>query len=174
MRYNANTLPTLLRGNLPSSLSATKQHIKAKTKDETRRWWRRSARYKHTRKIDPSLPSKEFIEATSELSCNQTSLLTQLRTGHIPLNQHLHRIGRSDTPHCQHCPGTIEDVPHLILFCNRHAHHRHKLTTALGRKAHELSHLLANAKAIRHTLNFLSSTRRFEHLYGDISMSLRE
>ena len=167
-----DVLPGLLRNDLPGSVSATKQYIKLNTKKDTVRWWRRSERYKKIRAIDPSLPSKTYIENTGELSRSQTSLLTQLRTGHVPLNQHLHRIGRSDTPYCQHCPDAVENVAHLLLFCRRHAHHRHRIALALKRKAHDLSHLLANTKAIRYTLNFLHSTGRFEHTHGDISMSL--
>jgi hypothetical protein len=157
-------LPKFLRNTLPSSLSATKKHIKHITSNDTKRWWKRSKRYKRIRAIDPTLPSKNFLLATSELSRTQTSLLTQLRTGHAPLNQYLHRINRSDTPYCQHC-----DVPHLLLSCNKYSLHRHKLVTALRRKAHEISHLLSDRKAIYHTLNFLNDTGRFEHLYGDIS-----
>jgi hypothetical protein len=129
---------------------------------------------RRTKAIDPTLPSKNFILATGDLSRSQTSILTQLRTGHVPLNQHLHHIGRSDSPHCQHCPSVIEDVPHLLFPCNHYTTYRHKLVTALRRKANDISHLLSDPKAIRHTLNFLHDTGRFTHTHGDISAQLEE
>jgi ribonuclease HI len=169
-----NLLPKFLRNTLPSSISPIKQHIELTTKNNTKQWWKRSKRYKRIRAIDPTLPSKNFITGTSDLSRTQTSLLMQLRTGHIPLNQYLHRINRNDTPYCQHCPTSIEDVPHLLLSYSKHALHRHNLVIALKRKAHEVSHLLSDPKAIYHTLNFLNDTGRFEHIYGDISAQLGE
>ena len=169
---NNSLLPDLLKNDLPGSISATKQYTKLNTKRDTIKWWKCSECYKKIKAIDPSLPSKTYLENTGDLSHSQTSLLTQLRTGHVPLNQHLHCIGRSNTPHCQHCPGTVKNVTHLLLFCRRHAHHHHRIAVALKRKAHDISHLLANTKAIRYTLNFLHSTRRFEHTHSDISMSL--
>src|SRR5260221_5887276 len=107
-------LPKLLKNDLPSSLSAIKQNIDQTTSNDTKRWWKHSKRFRRIGAIDPTLPLKKFILATCNLSRNQTSLMAQLRTGHIPLNQHLHRINRSDTPYCRHCPGSTEDVPHIL------------------------------------------------------------
>ena len=66
----------------------------------------------------------------------------------------------------------VEDVRHLLLFCKGYTIQRHQLTMILKWKANEISHLLANLKVIRHTLNFLHSTGRFEYIYGDISTDL--
>ena len=165
-------LPDFLKGTLPGSMAASKQHVKCITGISTEKWWKRSKRYRRIRAVDPTLPSKTYITATSNLSHAQTSILTQLCTGHVPLNQHLHRIGKRDSPYCQHCLAMIEDVRHLLLFCKGYTIQRHQLTMILKWKANEISHLLANPKAIRHTLNFLHSTRRFEYIYGDISTDL--
>jgi hypothetical protein len=45
---------------------------------------------------------------------------------------------------------------------------------SLRRKVHEISHLLSDSKAIRHTLNFLNDMGRFEHIYSDISAKIGE
>ena len=45
-------LPDLLRNDLPSSVSATKQYIKLNTKRDTIKWWKRSERYKKIKAID--------------------------------------------------------------------------------------------------------------------------
>ena len=83
-------LPDFLKGTLPSSVAASKQHVKRITGISTEKWWKRSKCYKRIRAVDPTLPSKTYITATGNLSRAQTSVLTQLRTGHAPLNQHLH------------------------------------------------------------------------------------
>lgn len=169
-----NLLPTFLRDDLPSSVSAIKQNIESITARNSRRMWKRSKRYRQINAIDSSLPSRKFMTITGDLSRKQTSLLTQLRIGHVPLNKYLHRISRSETPFCQHCPTKAEDVPHLLFSCTRYAHQRHRLVTALRRKANDISCLLSDPTAIRHTLNFLHNTGRFEHLYGDISAEICE
>ena len=107
---NDDLLPQFLRRTLPTSLSAVKQQIGDSAKKETKAWWKRSKHYKRINSIDPSLPSLRFISATKELSRKQTSILTQLRTGHIPLNRHLYWINKSASPNCMHCPNLTEDV----------------------------------------------------------------
>ena len=42
--------------------------------------------------IDPSLPSDKYLKITNSLNRGQISILTQLRTGHAPINKRLHRI----------------------------------------------------------------------------------
>jgi hypothetical protein len=71
--------------------------------------------------IDPTMPSRKYIKATSGLTCCQTSILTQFHTGHIPLNKHLHHINKSESPDCPHCPNILEDATHLLFHCNRYA-----------------------------------------------------
>ena len=155
-------------------MAAVKQQIDKATKRETVTWWKRSKRYKKTKSIDPSLPSGKYVQATAELNRNQTSILTQLRTGHIPLNGYLHRIGKAATPYCSHCPNAVEDVPHLLFYCNKYTLHRHKLTMAVNRKSFHIRHILSDPAAIRHTLNFVNDTGRFRHVHGDLSAELMD
>src|SRR5260370_29826160 len=101
---NNNLLPKLLKNCLPCSLSTTKQNIEQNTSNDTKQWWKCLKCYRWINAIDPTLPSKKHILATSNLLHNQISLLTQLCTSHIPLNHYLHCINHSNTPYCQHCP----------------------------------------------------------------------
>ena len=165
-------LPKFLCRTLPTSLLAVKQQIDNTTKEETKTWWKRSKRYKRIKSIDPSLPSSKFISATKELNRNQISVLTQLRTGHIPLNGHLYRINRAETPSCAHCPNQTEDVNHLLFHCNKYATQRHRFTLAVECKAFHTQHILSNPAAIRHTLNFINSTGRLKHIFGDITAEI--
>ena len=43
-----------------------------------------------------------------------------LRTGHSPLNGHMHRTGRRDNPWCPHCPNAREGRRHFLLQCPAH------------------------------------------------------
>ena len=102
------------------------------------------------------------------------SVLTQLRTGHIPLNEHLHRIKLSETPYCPYCPRTLESINHFLLHCSKYIIHRHTLVSALKRDAFCIPHMLSDPPAIRHTLNYINATGRFSHIYGDITAELME
>ena len=87
----ASLLPALLsEGVLPHSILARHQGFKEDLARKWDAWWKSSPRYARMVKIDPSLPSKKYIKATSNLTTAQAILLTQLRTGHAPLNKHLH------------------------------------------------------------------------------------
>ena len=75
----------------------------------------------------------------------QSSLLMQLRTGHIGLNHHLFRIKHSETPVCPHCRGlTVETVKHFLLDCPFYCKGCHMLQLKLRRNAKSLSFLLSN------------------------------
>ncbi|OCH84712.1 hypothetical protein OBBRIDRAFT_710926, partial [Obba rivulosa] len=92
--------------------------------------------------------------------------LVQLRTGHAPLNQHLHRIGKSDTPTCPNCGAERETIPHFFFTCPTHHQLRTALRRKLGRTALSLRGLLATPTALRHTLNYVNQTQRFASTYG--------
>jgi hypothetical protein len=166
-----NNLPVFLQHQLPISISATKQSIGANIKAMTKRWWTKSPRFKKMRLIDPSLPSDKYINITSTLNHRQTSILTQLCTGHAPINKHLHKIQKNDSPNCPHatCNGMTEDVHHLLFTCPQYTHERYLLTRKIGKKALSSATLLADKDTIPHTLEYLNKTGRFRHRYGDIA-----
>ena len=51
--------------------------------------WKRSPRYESISLIDNILLSNQYLKLIDPLDRQQSAILTQLRTGHIPLNQHL-------------------------------------------------------------------------------------
>src|SRR5258706_691359 len=171
---NRRRLPKSLHNQLPISLLAIKQQITCKTKTETKTWWKMSKRYKRIKSIDPSLPSRKFIKATSGLNRKQTSILMQLHTDHIPLNGHHFRIKRSATPHCPHCPNTTESTNHFLFFCRKYNIQRHKLVLVLKHKAFSKKFILTDETAIRHTINYINDTGRFKHILGEIKAELIE
>jgi RNase H len=119
-----NKIPTFLQRELPTSISAIKQEINKNNKKWTKAWWMNSPRYKKLKNIDPSLPSDKFQKITSNLNRGQTSILTQLRTGHIPLNKHLHTIHKTNTSLCPQdsCCNATEDIHHYLFTCPSYTH----------------------------------------------------
>ena len=89
--------------SLPQSMTAIWQ---AYVTQVTQMWsdnWRSSPHYPKLDKIDPKMLSKGFRVLTTELSRAQTSLLVQLRTGHLLLNSYLHRILKVSSLQCPSC-----------------------------------------------------------------------
>ena len=78
------------------------------------RRWKDSPRARLLDSIDNTALLKKYITG---LDRRQASILFQLQTGHIGLNQHLFRIRKSDTPVCPNCQEllVVESVKHFIL-----------------------------------------------------------
>jgi hypothetical protein len=157
-------------GSLPLSISALKQaHAKA-TYSRWIRMWRKSPRFARSQQIDPNTINRSFLKLTATFPKRLTSLLMNLCSRHIQLNRHLHRISKSITPNCPHCPQEEEAVHHFLFNCPRIRHERHILTTALGRKASSLPFILTNIDAIHHLVRFINATKRFKTTFGEVKM----
>ena len=166
----ASSLPAFLRGKpLPVSISATRQFLKKKIKARWLADWRSSPRFPRMSTIDCSLPTADFLEIISQLRRNQASLLIQLRTNHIPLNETLHRIKRSDSASCPHCRGNVKDtVHHLLLLCPHYANARRVLQSRLGRDSSSIPFLLSSRAGIPDLLRFISDTNRLTATFGEV------
>ena len=167
---DADALPAFLRGKpLPVSISATRQFLKKKIKARWLADWRSSPRFPRMSTIDCSLPTADFLEIISQLRRNQASLLIQLRTNHIPLNETLHRIKRSDSASCPHCRGNVKDtVHHLLLLCPHYANARRVLQSRLGRDSSSIPFLLSSRAGIPDLLRFISDTNRLTATFGEV------
>ena len=109
------------------------------------------------------------MKLNKNLSKKHTALYTQLRTGHIPLNRHLHQFKRSETPLCLQCPNNcVETVHHFLFDCPKYARERHALRIKLGQKALSISHLLASKHAQQELFTFINKTQRLKAVFGDI------
>ena len=128
----AKYLPKFLRKPLPLSVSALRQSNMTKIKKRWERRWKSSPREDILKSIDNSAPSKKYLCLIAGLDRRQASLLFQLRSGHIGLNQHLFRIRKSDTPVCPNCQGiTVESVKHFLINCPFYRRERHALNVKL-------------------------------------------
>jgi ribonuclease HI len=167
---NAQDLPTYLRKKpLPISISATRQQLKKDLKARWLREWADSPRHDRTATIDKSLPSDDFLHIIDQLQRNQASLLTQLRTGHIPLNHILFRIKRAETTHCPHCgQGSNETITHFLFFCPHYARARGRLMASVGRNEFTSTHLMSSRKGIPLLLHYVSDTGRLRATFGEV------
>lgn len=167
-----NGLPVKLRSPLPHSVSATKQYYNKKLTTLWTREWKQSPRYRRNTSIMSDLPSKAFLDLAGTLYKKQAGLYIQLRTGHAPLNHHLHRIKKADTPICLQCDhAAVENVHHYLLQCPRYARERHVLHMALGRKATQTAYLLNSPEARTHILRYINTTKRLSMTFGEIPIT---
>ncbi|KAI0825302.1 hypothetical protein BC628DRAFT_1277336, partial [Trametes gibbosa] len=84
--------------------------------------------------------------------------LTQLRTGHTPLNWHLHNISHADSPLCPACRNAPKSVVHFLLECPTHQCHRAALARAVLPKPLTLKMLLDTVQAHDTLSRYLHAT----------------
>ena len=168
-----NQLPKLFRSQhpLPHSKSALKQTHGAVLKAVASTMFKSSPRCAAQRHIDPSIPSSKFQSLIQGLPRWHASLLMQLRSGHTPLNKHLHCIGSVDSPTCPACEEAQETVLHLLLLCPAYERHQQILRYSLKRDGLDLCNLLSKRSSLKPLFKFLASTRRFSETYGNINFS---
>ena len=164
-------LPAFLRRKeLPTSISAARQHLRNNIKKRWKNEWKVSPRHPLSSNIDCSLPSDNYMHITSQLSRRQASILIQIRTGHLPLNNVLHRIKRTDTPYCPHCNNRYRETTlHFLFFCPHYETARRDMDNATQRIKNPLAFLLGNRKGIPHLLKYISDTKRLQATFGDVS-----
>jgi hypothetical protein len=148
-----NELPAPLRKGIPRSKAAAWRVNKAKLAQRATKAWTESPRYAKLRYVVGRMPSKHFLGLTAELPRKKASLLFQLRSGHIPLRAHLHRITQADSPNCGQCNGSRETVHHFLMMCPKYAEARRTMATEGGRSMLQMSKLLNSAKLLPHLLS---------------------
>jgi ribonuclease HI len=165
----AKDLPTFLRKNpLPTSVSAKKQQHTAILRSRWNKEWLKSKRFHYIRKYNQTLPSPIYMKLTNQLTRQQISLLTQLRTGHVPLNQHLHCINVVPSPNCPHCPYHPETIKHFLLRCPHYYIARNRLVQELKRSAYVIPRLLSGADALPHLFQYIHDTKQLATTFGGV------
>ena len=156
-------LPLSCRKKPPVSQSAMRQSHMKKVNIKSRISFESSPRCQHLHRIDPFMPSSKFRLDTTSAEHWHMSMLVQLRTGHVPLQKHLHRIGHADSPICPACQSSEETVHHYLMTCPAHNSHRRWLETHLRRVAKSIRVLLANPKMFPHLFRYIRDTKRFSN-----------
>ena len=161
-------LPSQLQKTLPCSKLAVQQAFHAKLKRGAAKVWQKSPQYEWMTWIDSALPSDKFSKQTSKMLRKHTSLLFRLRSGHVPLNKHLHRIQKADSPTCPCCHQHDKTVMHYVMHCPAHKNVRCEMIGAGGRGARDLSKLLTEPKFFPHLFQFIGHSRRMQSVFGEI------
>jgi ribonuclease HI len=154
-------LPALLRKPLPTSRQAAARRIMSDLKRRAKDTWKKSARGRRMQEIGRVLPSDKFLKMTEGLSRHQASILMQLRTGHAPLQSHLHRLRKVESPTCPHCGRERETVQHFLTQCPAFGEQRRRLTAAAGYEARSKDRLLSKPSLTKHLLDYVAGTGRF-------------
>ena len=163
-------LPKFLQKLLPISVSALHQEVNASIQRHWVHQWKASPHYNHLWSIDNSVLLKKFLKLTSPLSHRQSSLLMQLQTSHIGLNQWLFKIQCLDTPTCPHYQGiTVETVCHLLFKCPQYCWEHHIFDTTLRRKARDLSYILLHPNTMLSLLHYIHLTERLKATFGAVA-----
>ena len=125
-------------------------------------------------RIDPGMPSKAFCKMAERLPRRQASLLIQLRTGHVPLQQHLHRLRKVDTPICPMCGITNETVYHFLMECAAYNEERAERERRAGPASRSIKDLLNRPTMLSPLFRYIHDTQRFLATYGPLALKGKE
>jgi ribonuclease HI len=154
-------------GILPLSISALKQTHRATLRMRWIEKWEDSPRYKRLKEYTEDILLSNFRRITGKCSRAQLSLLLQLRSGHIQLNKHLHRIGKAERPKCMNCNAPSEGVEHFLLDCPTFEDERHDNMRTL--KDRSFNTLFETRDGVKAVLGFVNNTQRLRSYFGDVS-----
>jgi ribonuclease HI len=155
-------------GQLPRSKAAGLADFSRQLKAAASHELTLSPRYRRIADIDRSSPSNRFQKLVDGLPRKQAALLYQLRSGHVPLNYHLHRIGKADSPACDKCGFHRETVLHFLTQCPAYSAQRAILSQKLGHHARSVPFLLANKTSLTPLFRFISTSRRFNSTFRNL------
>ena len=158
----------ILAKGLPDSKAARLQRFKRQAKEQHQQTFWDLPRYERISKIEPQAPSSAFRILSRTLTRGQTSIMTQLRTGHIPLHSYLHRFKLADSPTCPNCGEEPETVTHFLKVCKAHDNARRALRKELGRDIEVGLELLGERNNVRKVLRYIARTRRFKESHGSL------
>jgi hypothetical protein len=160
----AASLPKTLRKPMKISKSAARQKQQERVKGRWIKEWTMSPRYDKLKHIDPSLPSRKFVELISNKKFHraEASKIFQLRSGHIPLNAYLHRFKLKDSAQCPACGAPRETRQHFLMECPAYAHERWKLKPKKGRSELKYADIVGNGEKVVALAHYIMDTKRFE------------
>ena len=153
-------LPAAGSNKLPLSWSAARQAHRKRVNEKMKKWFKSSPRCQRLWGIDPTMPLPRFRKDTRGLECWKVSLLIQMRSGHVPLQAHLYRIGKVPSPVCPMCHKADKTVSHYLIICMAFATQRGCMERDLRRAAKLVSMLLMNPKAFQSLFKYIHETRR--------------
>lgn len=169
---NTHLLPAFLQHPLPLSIASKRQSLNAEIKAAALLQWTHSPYHARTNDMDSNTEtiSTKYVDTISTMSKNRAGLITQLRTGHVGLNKHLHRMGRANSPDCPHCPGVPETVLHFVIQCPKYREHRREMRCLDPRTARNLATFVGRTKYFPMLLRYIDSTERLKDTFGRVAL----
>lgn len=153
--------PVLSNYRPPTNAVTLKRSMKEKNKELANSYWLSTeAGAKYSERY-PHLRAGDFIAHTHALPRSRTTALFRLISGHIQLQQHLHRLQAVSSPVCEHCDGAPETVAHYLLRCPRFASERYHYLESRGRDFLRLDFLFFAREALPPLFDFIRATGRF-------------
>lgn len=164
-------LPSQLHKPLPKSRTSVVRIFRDKLNAQHNEAWKKSPRYAKFSAIDASdatTASRAYLKLSRYLPRKLLAVLTQLRTGHIPLQRHLHRIKKTDSDTCPCCKRHPETVFHYLMECPAHSTSRARLRRKLAADRWNVRALMTKPELLKHLFQFVDDTKRFHHIMGDL------
>src|SRR5213075_21847 len=140
--------------------SARVRQIKAEVKQQWLGAWNNNTHTAHA--LRRSMKARGFKTGgkfyNHITSRKMAATLARLRTGRCGLRQYLHRFKRADSPYCD-CGDGKETVEHYLLECPMYTEARNMLRRNVGAGKMNVPSLLGQPKLIKHTMEFITSTK---------------
>jgi ribonuclease HI len=162
-------LPPQIRRGIPTSASAAKQDNLERLKTSWKAKWLDSPRWRRLEHIDLDFPFSKYRARLDNVTRGQASRLMQIRSGHIPLNSYLFKIGKTDSPLCRSCernPGergpATETVNHFLFECRAYDAQRLHLANKVGRRNLNLKTLMQSTEGMRALASYAKKTGRLD------------
>ena len=165
---NMHSNTGLLKRKLPASKSAIKQSLRTRLKKTVIKLFRTTRRHQQMSGIDPYMPETKFPRETAGLDRKHISILTQLRTGHVPLQSYLHRFKLEPSPTCPNCHQEPESVTHFLRYCPTFTEPRNALKRDVGRLTTLDLSILGSRKHRNALLKYIHRTGRFLESHGNL------
>ena len=118
--------------------------------------------------FDDKFPFNEFRKRSYFLTRNQASIMIQIRSGHIPLNNYLHKIRKSDTEICLACSDQEnglrcrETINHVIFECPAYDRERDTMIAKIKQQHFNLFDIMSNTDHMKILATFINSTGRLK------------
>lgn len=155
-----------LKRKLQASAFSLRRNFKAHLKTLATARWKASERGKRMADITEALLSSRTLSSPPPRPRRHAGIVMQLRTGHIPLQGYLARIGKVLLGPCPTCGEAPETVYHFLVECDTYSLHRAVHFAPLGRSDRTLKRLLTSDRALRPLLQFVNATGRLRHVFG--------
>jgi hypothetical protein len=159
-------LPPVIRRSLPMSTSAIKQEFMRKLKDRWAKEWEVSPRRARVDQFGDKFSFTAFLGRTNSLTRKQSSIIIQICSGHLPLNNYLYRIKKLNSNSCTQCSedqeGPPKTVQHFVFDCPAYVAARNELTNKIGFNHLNFKDIMADTNRIKALITFINRTGRLQ------------